>query len=92
MDVYGRQGSTSTPHGVKRRAEDDLKDDQRLARRLNHLHIGTKLSVINFTLGVVADCNDIQSKMAKSASQDPARRMRLANLIALMTPVMTLCS
>ncbi len=36
---------TSAPHGVKRRAEEDLKDDQRLARRLNHLHIGIQLLI-----------------------------------------------
>jgi len=30
----------STPHGQKRRAEDDLKSEQRLAKRFDLLNIG----------------------------------------------------
>ena len=45
-DGSALRGFTSAPHGVKRRAEDDLKDEQRLTRRLNLLHIGIILLLI----------------------------------------------
>ena len=42
MDGSASRGSTSTPHGVKRRADDDLRDDQRLAKRLSILNLGMR--------------------------------------------------
>lgn len=40
MDVPALRASTTAPHGVKRRAEDDPRDEQRLSKRFDLLNLG----------------------------------------------------
>lgn len=40
MDGPAPRASTTAPHGVKRCAEDDPRDDQRLAKRFDLLNLG----------------------------------------------------
>ena len=79
MDGSVSRGPTSIPHGVKRRADDDLRDDQRLVRRLNHLHLAsTVLSIYNLT-STITNCNDVQSKMGTFARQTQATATYVAH-------------
>ena len=42
MDCPAPRASTAAPRGVKRRAEDDPRDEQRLAKRFDLLNLGMR--------------------------------------------------
>ena len=51
MDVPALRASTTAPHGVKRRAEDDPRDEQRLSKRFDLLNLGI------WTPSKISDCS-----------------------------------
>ena len=79
MDGFASRGSTSTPHGVKRHADDDLRDEQRLAKRLNLLNLGMRCPLNYQRSPQIAKCYIRQSKMVESTCQPLARPIHLAN-------------
>ena len=75
MDGRGVGVSTSSPHGVKRRAEEDPRDDQRLAKRFDLLNLGKwVLNILQCVYNLLMRFPEHNGKLYVPVSQPPSRR------------------
>ena len=74
MDGGASGASPQAPHGTKRRADDDPRDDQRLAKRFNLLNIG------NFHLSASIDLAPVLIRVHRAKWQTLHTRLATAEV------------